>query len=44
MRWFWIDRFEKFVAGKQAVTIKNVTLAEEPLDDYLPVILIIPTA
>ena len=36
MRWYWIDRFEKFVAGVEAVTIKNVTLAEEPLDDYLP--------
>jgi 3-hydroxyacyl-[acyl-carrier-protein] dehydratase len=36
MRWFWIDRFEKFVSGKEAVTFKNVTLAEEPLDDYLP--------
>jgi 3-hydroxyacyl-[acyl-carrier-protein] dehydratase len=36
MRWFWIDRFEKFVVGKEAVTVKNVTLAEEPLDDYLP--------
>lgn len=36
MRWFWIDRFEKFVVGKYATTIKNVTLGEEPLDDYLP--------
>lgn len=36
MRWFWIDRFEKFVSGEQAVSVKNVTLAEEPLDDYLP--------
>lgn len=36
MRWFWIDRFEKFVSGQEAVTLKNVTLAEEPLDDYLP--------
>ncbi|MEZ6134735.1 MAG: 3-hydroxyacyl-ACP dehydratase FabZ family protein [Pirellulaceae bacterium] len=36
MRWFWIDRFEKFVSGQEAVSIKNVTLAEEPLDDYLP--------
>ncbi len=36
MRWFWIDRFEKFESGQQAVTIKNVTLGEEPLDDYLP--------
>ncbi len=34
MRWFWIDRFEEFVRGSHAVTIKNVTLAEEPLDDY----------
>ena len=36
MRWFWIDRFDKFVAGQEAVAVKNVTLAEEPLDDYLP--------
>jgi 3-hydroxyacyl-[acyl-carrier-protein] dehydratase len=36
MRWFWIDRFEKFVSGKEATTLKNVTLGEEPLDDYLP--------
>lgn len=36
MRWFWIDRFDKLVVGQEAVTIKNVTLAEEPLDDYLP--------
>lgn len=36
MRWFWIDRFEKFVSGVEAVSIKNVTLAEEPIDDYLP--------
>lgn len=36
MRWFWIDRFESFQAGVEAVTLKNVTFAEEPLDDYLP--------
>jgi 3-hydroxyacyl-[acyl-carrier-protein] dehydratase len=36
MRWFWIDRFESFVSGKEATTLKNVTLSEEPLDDYLP--------
>lgn len=36
MRWFWIDRFEKFVVGKEAIALKNVTLGEEPLDDYLP--------
>ncbi len=36
MRWYWIDRFEKFVSGVEATTIKNVTLAEEALDDYTP--------
>ena len=36
MRWFWIDRFETFDVGKQAITVKNVTLSEEPIDDYLP--------
>ncbi len=36
MRWFWIDRFEKFVVGQEAVSIKNVTLSDEPLDNYLP--------
>jgi len=36
MRWFWIDRFEKFIVGQEAVAIKNVTLSDEPLDDYLP--------
>lgn len=36
MRWFWIDRFEKFVVGKEAISIKNVTLSDEPVDDYLP--------
>lgn len=36
MRWFWIDRFEKFVVGQEAVSVKNITLSDEPLDDYLP--------
>jgi 3-hydroxyacyl-[acyl-carrier-protein] dehydratase len=36
MRWFWIDRFESFVRNKRAVTIKNVTFGEEPLQGYLP--------
>jgi 3-hydroxyacyl-[acyl-carrier-protein] dehydratase len=36
MRWFWIDRFEQFVSGVEATALKNVTFAEEPLDDYLP--------
>lgn len=36
MRWFWIDRFVQFERGKRATAIKNVNLAEEPLDDYFP--------
>lgn len=34
MRWFWIDRFEEFVSGQSARTVKNVSLSEEHLDDY----------
>ena len=34
MRWFWIDRFESFVSGESARTVKNVTMSEEHLDDY----------
>lgn len=36
MRWFWIDRFERFISGVEAIALKNITFAEEPLDDYLP--------
>ena len=36
MRWFWIDRFERFVSGEEAISLKNVTFSEEPLDNYLP--------
>ncbi len=36
MRWFWIDRFEEFVAGSHAVAVKCVSLSEEPVDDYSP--------
>ena len=36
MRWFWIDRFTQFVSGQRAVSIKNVSLAEEHLHGYLP--------
>ena len=36
MRWFWIDRFDEFVAGKYAVATKCVTLSDEPVDDYSP--------
>ena len=36
MRWFWIDRFTEFVRDTRATAIKNVSIGEEPIDDYLP--------
>lgn len=36
MRWFWIDRFTEFERGRRAVAIKNISLVEEQIDDYLP--------
>ncbi|MFH1614937.1 MAG: 3-hydroxyacyl-ACP dehydratase FabZ family protein [Planctomycetota bacterium] len=36
MRWIWIDRFIEFNSGKNAVALKNVTLAEEHLHDHFP--------
>jgi len=36
MRWIWIDKFVEFESGKRAVSVKNVTLAEEHLHDHFP--------
>jgi 3-hydroxyacyl-[acyl-carrier-protein] dehydratase len=36
MRWIWIDAFVEFVPGKRAAAVKNVTLAEECLQDHFP--------
>jgi len=36
MRWYWIDRFIEFQSGHHAVSIKNVSLAEEQLQDHFP--------
>lgn len=36
MRWIWIDKFTEFVSGERAVAVKNVTLAEEYLQDHFP--------
>jgi len=36
MRWIWIDKFVEFESGRRAVSIKNVTLAEEHLHDHFP--------
>ena len=33
MRWFWIDRFVEFERGRRAVAVKNVSVAEEHLND-----------
>ena len=36
MRWIWIDKFVEFNSGKNAIAVKNVTLAEEHLHDHFP--------
>ena len=42
MRWIWIDKFVEFNSGKNAVALKNVTLAEEHLHDHFPGFPIMP--
>lgn len=44
MRWMWIDRFVEFQAGKRAVAIKNVSLVEEHMDEYLPGYAVMPAS
>lgn len=44
MRWIWFDRFEEFVPGERAVSVKNVTLAEDHLHDHFPGFPIQPTS
>ena len=44
MRWFWIDRFTEFERGRRAVAVKNVSLVEEQIDDYLPGFPIMPAS
>ncbi|MGE0758141.1 MAG: 3-hydroxyacyl-ACP dehydratase FabZ family protein [Pirellulaceae bacterium] len=36
MRWMWIDRFIEFESGHRARAIKNVSIVEEQMDDYIP--------
>ena len=36
MRWIWIDRILELQRGRRCVAIKNVSLAEEALQDYSP--------
>ena len=35
-RWMWIDRFTEFVGGRRAVAVKTVSMADEPIDLYMP--------
>jgi 3-hydroxyacyl-[acyl-carrier-protein] dehydratase len=42
MRWLMIDRMTDFVRGTRSAAIKNVSLTEEPLNNYLPGFPILP--
>ncbi len=44
MRWIWFDRFEQFESGRRAVTVKNVTLAEDHLHDHFPEFPVMPAS
>lgn len=44
MRWIWIDKFERFTSGKEAVAVKAVTAAEEHLHDLYPGFPIFPAS
>lgn len=36
MRWIWIDKFVEFESGRRAVSVKNVSMAEEHVHDNFP--------
>ncbi len=36
MRWIWIDAIVDFESGRRASAIKNITLAEDHLQDHFP--------
>ena len=44
MRWLWIDKFVEFESGQRAVAIKNVTLAEPHVSNYLPGRTVLPAS
>lgn len=44
MRWYWVDRFVKFESGRRAVSVKNVSLAEEHLHDHFPGFPVMPAS
>lgn len=44
MRWYWVDRFVEFESGRRAVSVKNVSLAEEHLHDHFPGFPVMPAS
>jgi 3-hydroxyacyl-[acyl-carrier-protein] dehydratase len=44
VRWIWFDRFEEFVPGERATSVKNVSLAEDHLHDHFPGFPLQPTS
>lgn len=42
MRWFWLDKFEKFQSGVQSQAIKCITLAEDHMHDHFPYFPVMP--
>lgn len=44
MRWCWIDRFVDVRRGQYAVSVKNVSLAEEQLIGYVPGLPVMPNS
>jgi 3-hydroxyacyl-[acyl-carrier-protein] dehydratase len=36
MRWYWFDKFTEFESGRRAVAVKNVTMAEDYMFEYIP--------
>jgi 3-hydroxyacyl-[acyl-carrier-protein] dehydratase len=44
MRWCWIDKFVEVQRGRYAVSIKNISIAEEQLFDYVPGVPVMPNS
>ncbi len=42
MRWMWLDRFTEFTRGQRAVAIKNVSLTDDAMSDYVPSFSVLP--
>ena len=44
MRWYWVDRFIEFESGKQARSVKNVSLSEDHMHDHFPGFPVMPAS